>query len=177
MTRLCLLHSPKLNQKIQVQVGSQYLLQQVFYYVVGRGQVLISQVAEIAFTNIGVFEFNATLTMAPSSTLVVYFLSERGEIFSDETEFTFEPEVLANPVSITVSETRLKPNQELTVTMTTGDNSQVALSVVDQNVLLENQGNDLSRNKVYNAMRLYDNAGDMDLDASYSESYNRLLVS
>jgi hypothetical protein len=76
-----------------------------------------------------------------------------------------------------VSETSLKPNQELTVTMTTGDNSQVALSVVDQNVLLENQGNYLSQNKVYNELRLYDNAGDMDLDASYSDSYSKLLVS
>jgi hypothetical protein len=70
----------------------------------------------------------------------------------------------------------LKPNQELTVTMTTGENSQVAINSVDQNVLLENQGNDLSRNKVYNEMRLYDNAGDMDLDASYSDSFSKLLV-
>jgi Alpha-2-macroglobulin bait region domain len=80
-------------------------------------------------------------------------------------------------LTVTVSETRLKPNQELTVTMTTGDNSQVAISSVDQNVLLENQGNDLSRNKFYNNLRLYDNAGDMDLDASYSDSYSKLLVS
>jgi Alpha-2-macroglobulin bait region domain len=79
-------------------------------------------------------------------------------------------------LAVTVSETRLKPNQELTVTMTTGENSQVALSSVDQNVLLENQGNDLSRNKLYNELRLYDNAGDMDLDASYTDSYNKLLV-
>jgi hypothetical protein len=61
--------------------------------------------------------------------------------------------------------------------MTTGGDSQIALSAVDQNVLLENQGNDLSRNKVYNEMRLYDNAGDADLDASYSDSYSNLLVS
>jgi hypothetical protein len=71
----------------------------------------------------------------------------------------------------------LKPNQELTLTMTTGDNSQISMSAVDQNVLLENQGNDLSRNKVYNELRLYDNAGDADLDASYTESYSKLLVS
>jgi hypothetical protein len=60
--------------------------------------------------------------------------------------------------------------------MTTGENSQVSLSSVDQNVLLESQGNDLSRNRVYNELRLYDNAGDMDLDASYTDSYNKLLV-
>jgi hypothetical protein len=76
-----------------------------------------------------------------------------------------------------VSETRLRPNQELVVTMTTGDNSQIAMSAVDQNVLLENQGNELSRNKVYNELRLYDNAGDADLDASYSNSFSNLLVS
>jgi len=75
-----------------------------------------------------------------------------------------------------VSETKLKPNQELTLTITTSDNSQVAMSAVDQNVLFESQGNDLTRNKVYNELRLYDNAGDMDLDASYSDSYSKLLV-
>jgi hypothetical protein len=79
-------------------------------------------------------------------------------------------------LTVTVSETRLKSNQEMTVTMTTGDNSQVAISSVDQIVLLENQGNDLSRNKFYNDLRLYDNAGDMDLDVSYSDSYSKLLV-
>jgi hypothetical protein len=76
-----------------------------------------------------------------------------------------------------VSETRLKPNQELTVSMTTGENSQVAITSVDQNVLLENRGNDLSRNRVYNDLRLYDNAGDMDLDASYTDSFSKMLVS
>jgi hypothetical protein len=61
--------------------------------------------------------------------------------------------------------------------MKTGENSQVAITSVDQNVLLENQGNDLSRNRLYNELRLYDNAGDIDLDASYTESYRKLLVS
>jgi hypothetical protein len=75
-----------------------------------------------------------------------------------------------------VSDIRLKPNQELTVTMTTEENSQVALSSVDQNVLLENQGNVLSRNKLYNGLRLYDNAGDIDLDYFSTDSYSKLLV-
>jgi hypothetical protein len=75
-----------------------------------------------------------------------------------------------------VSKNRLKPNQELTVTMTTGKNSQVAISSVDQNVLLENQGNDLSWNKVYNGLKLYDNAGDMDLDDFFTDSYSKMLV-
>jgi Alpha-2-macroglobulin bait region domain len=70
------------------------------YYIVGRGQVLVSQVVDMVSKNIGVFEFDSVLTMAPSSSLVVYFVSDTGEILSDETEFTFEPEVLANPVSI-----------------------------------------------------------------------------
>jgi Alpha-2-macroglobulin bait region domain len=69
------------------------------YYIVGRGNVLVSQVVDMTGKNMGVFEFDSTLTMAPSSSLVVYYVTESGEIFSDETEFSFEPEILANPVS------------------------------------------------------------------------------
>jgi Alpha-2-macroglobulin bait region domain len=88
-----------LNQKVQFQVGCQDKLTKLSYYIVGRGQVLVSQVVDMAAKNMGVFEFDSILTMAPSSSLVVYFVADSGEIFSDETEFTFEPDVLANPVS------------------------------------------------------------------------------
>jgi Alpha-2-macroglobulin bait region domain len=90
--------SPKLNQKIQFQVGCQDKVTKLSYYIVGRGNVLVSQVVDLAGTNIGVFEFEPTLAMAPSSSLVVYYVTESGEIISDETELSFEPETLANPV-------------------------------------------------------------------------------
>jgi CD109 antigen len=93
------LHSPKLNQKIQFQVGCQDKVSKLSYYIVGRGNVLVSQVVDMAGKNMGVFEFDSTLTMAPSSSLVVYYVTESGDIFSDETDFTFEPEILTNPVS------------------------------------------------------------------------------
>jgi CD109 antigen len=88
-----------LNQKIQFQIGCQDKLASLSYYIVGRGNVLVSQVVDMAGKNMGVFEFEPTLAMAPSSRLVAYYVTESGEIFSDETEFTFEPEILANQVS------------------------------------------------------------------------------
>jgi Alpha-2-macroglobulin bait region domain len=91
--------SPKLNQEIQFKVGCHVKLTKLFYYIVGRGNVLISQVVNMDRKKIGFFEFNSTLTMAPSSSLVVYYITETGKIISDETEFTFEPEPLANQVN------------------------------------------------------------------------------
>jgi Alpha-2-macroglobulin bait region domain len=70
------------------------------YYIIGRGNVLVSEVVDMTDKYTGVFEFDSTLNMAPSSSLVVYYITESGEIFSDETEFIFEPEILTNPVSI-----------------------------------------------------------------------------
>jgi CD109 antigen len=96
---MTLLHSVKLNQKVQFQVGCKDLQTKLSYYIIGRGQVLVSQLVDMAGKHMGLFEFDSTLTMAPSSSLVVYYVSDTGEIFSDQTEFTFEPEVTENPVS------------------------------------------------------------------------------
>jgi Alpha-2-macroglobulin bait region domain len=93
------LQSPKLNQKIQFQVGCQEKVAKLFYYIVGRGNILVSQAVNMTSKKIGVYEFNSTLSMVPSSSLVVYYTTESGEIFSDETEFTLEPENLANQVT------------------------------------------------------------------------------
>jgi Alpha-2-macroglobulin bait region domain len=147
------------------------------YYVVGRGNVLLFQTLDFGNQNVKTFEFDSTPSMAPASSIVVYYITETGTIVSDETEITFAPKTLLNSkFSLSLSETTLKPNQELTITIDSDSSSFVSLVSIDQNALLTKRGHELTRTRVYNELREFDNAGDMDVDANYASAFTNMLV-
>jgi CD109 antigen len=87
-----------LKQKIRFQIGSKKKLKNMSYYVVGRGNILESKTVDVQDKKIGVFEFDSTFSMAPSCSLVVFYVAEDGTITSDQTQIDFAPDALPNPV-------------------------------------------------------------------------------
>jgi hypothetical protein len=73
-----------------------------------------------------------------------------------------------------VPNTVVKPNQELQVTAITEPGSQVSLACSEMS---GKEGGDLTQTQVFNDMDQYDNAGDLEVDASNTDSYVNMLVS
>jgi CD109 antigen len=82
------------------QIGSKKPLKYLSYYVVGRGNVLISQTVNLDGKIIEVLEFDASLLMVPLCSLVVFYIDEDGTIVSDQTEIELTPDEMLNKVSI-----------------------------------------------------------------------------
>jgi Alpha-2-macroglobulin bait region domain len=73
-----------------VQVKSTEALMYLYYQVIGKGGVLVSQ--RIKPYNLKVFVFNiwATFAMVPTAELVVYYYRPNGEIIADRVTLKFE---------------------------------------------------------------------------------------
>ena len=91
--------NPKTNQDIVIFVNSTSPLKYYNYLVLGRGDVLISntvQVPEMSKTH--KFLFVATPAMAPTAHVLVYFMTESGEVVADGLSVDFD-NILQNFVS------------------------------------------------------------------------------
>ncbi len=101
----------------------------VFYEVYAGGRTVFSDVAdgrEIRFT--------ATPEMAPSARLVAYSISPNNEVAADT--LPFEVDLAATlSVSSAVDRDELRPGDEITLTIDTGERAMVGLAIVDRSVL------------------------------------------
>jgi CD109 antigen len=88
-----------LNQVVRFQIGSMKKITSLSYYVVGRGNVLLSKTVAIEKKNVLVLEFESIFAMLPQCTLVVYYIADDGTIVSDQTEVVFSQELMLSSVS------------------------------------------------------------------------------
>jgi CD109 antigen len=84
---------------VRFQIGSMKKLTTLSFYVVGRGNILLSKTVSVDKKNVLVLEFETTFEMLPQATLVVFYVTEDGTIVSDHTEVMFSQEVMPNMVS------------------------------------------------------------------------------
>lgn len=70
----------------------------VTFQIIGRGDILMSNTIEVADKEQHTFKFLASFSMVPKATLIVYYITEKGEIVSDKSELKFASE-FQNPVS------------------------------------------------------------------------------
>jgi CD109 antigen len=88
------------NRTIRFQVGSRTPLSTLFYYVVGRGNILLSTSVDCKGQNFTILEFDVSFAMAPNCSLVVFYIAPNGTIVSDYTSIAIAPDRWLNPVSI-----------------------------------------------------------------------------
>jgi CD109 antigen len=91
--------TPVLNKKVEFRVGSLAPLSSLSYYIVGRGNLLVSKTVPVADKQFETFAFDATFAMTPVCSLVVFHVDKEGDIISDYTEITFSQDSLQNSVS------------------------------------------------------------------------------
>lgn len=68
------------------------------YQIIGRGNILISNTSELLDQTKYSFSFDASFPMVPKATLIVYLMTENGDIISDKSEIQF-PTEFENSVS------------------------------------------------------------------------------
>lgn len=97
--------NPRMNQDITIFVNSTTPLKYYNYMVLGRGDVITSntvQVSGLATTH--KFLFVPTPAMAPTAHVLVYYITEGGEVVADALNVDFD-NILQNFVSYYVSYT------------------------------------------------------------------------
>ncbi|XP_075150113.1 thioester-containing protein 4 isoform X2 [Haematobia irritans] len=133
---------PKLFKEDHFTINSSKPLSYFDYNIVGRGNILKSGHVELADKP---KVYNLTLTpdimYAPHFSLYVYYVDEHGEYHYAEETFYVEYE-LQNKINITAAE-QVKPGEEVALKIKTAPHSFVALTAVDQSVLLLRSNNDL----------------------------------
>jgi Alpha-2-macroglobulin bait region domain len=75
---------------VRVQVKATEAMKYLYYQVIGKGSVLVSQRVSTSNLKVFVFRFWATFAMVPDADLVVYYYKPNGEIISDRVTLKFE---------------------------------------------------------------------------------------
>lgn len=92
------LFRPKLSDVVKVEVLATHPMTRLTMQVVNKGNIFISENFEIKESKSFSFDFKPTLLMVPKCNVIVYYITQDGEIVSDSVEVPFEKE-LKNHVS------------------------------------------------------------------------------
>lgn len=84
---------------MSVEVSCTEKMKHITFQIIGRGDLLMSNTIDVADSVKHTFKFLASFSMVPKATLIVYFITEKGEIVSDKSELKFASE-FQNPVSL-----------------------------------------------------------------------------
>lgn len=134
-------------------------MQSLTYQIIGRGDVLVSNVIEVPDRKTHAFKFLASFAMVPKAHLVVYFITSTGNLVTDSVEIAFADE-LQNFIKLDLSSNEASPGGDLNITINTKPNSYIGLLGVDQSVLLLKKGNDLSKEQVFAELKEYESGVD-----------------
>ncbi|KAG5667162.1 hypothetical protein PVAND_015159 [Polypedilum vanderplanki] len=143
-----------LSKPTTIEVISNTNMKVLNYIVIGRNKILASARHQVGGLKKFKFSFNSTVEMLPITRLIVFYLTNDGEIISDHLDLTYETE-LKNFLTINLSKNETKPNTLVNLTFKSMPNSYVGLLGVDQSVLLLKSGNDIDKNLVSNELSLY----------------------
>ncbi|CAD6999787.1 unnamed protein product [Ceratitis capitata] len=153
ITAKILTDKPIINQDVAVAVRSNEPMKYFVYQIVGRGDIITTHAVQVDSNNYHTFKFLATFAMMPRAKLLLYIVVN-GEFVYDEQVIEFE-HTLINNVQI---EAPLKapPGQDIDITITTKPYSYVGLMLIDQNAANIRKGNDLSYDRIMDALHAYE---------------------
>lgn len=132
-------------------------MQTLTYLVMGRGDLLVARTIQLDNDLTATFKFMASFAMVPRAKLVVYFVTDDGEVVSEKATIEFRSQ-FQNFVKIELSKEKAKPGEDLSLTISTKPNSLVALLGVDQSVNLLKSGNDLNEKEIFTELEAYEEA-------------------
>jgi Alpha-2-macroglobulin bait region domain/Macroglobulin domain MG4 len=144
------------GKTVAVSVQGTELMQEIYYYVIGRGTLLLSGHCRWeGKDHKTTFEFPTNFQMVPTATLLVYYIRSDAEIVSDRLKLTFEDD-LSSKISLELAPGKAQPGEEVKLAVKTAPKSYTALVGVDQSVLLLKDENDLTRDRVIQELKEYD---------------------
>ncbi|XP_055599425.1 thioester-containing protein 1 allele R1-like isoform X8 [Uranotaenia lowii] len=147
--------APTINKDVSVEVSATIPMKSFSYQILGRGDVIIGGTIPVPDAKTHTFRFPASFAMVPRARLVVYLIQDDGELISDKVDIEFGND-LQNYLKVTLSKSQAKPAEDVDITIDTNSDSYVGLLGVDQSVLLLKSGNDLTSDKVFNELKMYE---------------------
>ncbi|KAM8717184.1 hypothetical protein ACLKA7_003967 [Drosophila subpalustris] len=144
---------PIVNQEIAVVVQSNEPMKYFMYQIVGRGDIILSRTVDVADNTFHTIKFLASFAMMPRAKLLVYMVVN-GEFVYDEQIIRFE-ENLLNAVQIEAP-IRAPPGQDIDIGISTKPYSYVGLMVVDQNSPGLRNANDLTHDRLMDALNAFE---------------------
>ncbi|KAK6619003.1 hypothetical protein RUM44_003385 [Polyplax serrata] len=164
--------NPRMNQDIEIFVNSTSPLKYYNYMIMGRGDVLAANTVQVPGTATQhKFLFVATPAMAPTAHVLVYYVTEKGEVVADALNVDFDT-ILQNYVNIEAKPSTTEPGKPVELTIQAKPNSYVGVLGIDQSVLLLKTGNDITQDDVLQELHSYD-SGDHSPYSSYQNSFFR----
>lgn len=130
-------------------------MQTLTYLVMGRGDILVARTIQLDNDLVATFKFMASFAMVPKAQVVVYFVTDSGEIVSERATIKF-PSQFQNFVKLELSKDKAKAGDDVSLTISTKPNSLVALLGVDQSVNLLKSGNDLNQKDIFDELEAYE---------------------
>lgn len=160
------------NVKIDV-IFTDDKIGELTYHIIAKGNIVDSKTVNLPKSSVEAkqhqLEITPKISMMPQSKIVVFYLTEAGEIISDSSEIEFE-EDLDNHVDIALSKSELLPGDEITISVASNPNSYVGLLGVDQSVLLLKSGNDIDKNVIFSEINQYNEIN--EYNNVYSSDYD-----
>ncbi|XP_030839854.1 CD109 antigen isoform X2 [Strongylocentrotus purpuratus] len=129
------------------------------YQIVSRGNILESETISGVTGTEYVITKQITADMSPKSKLIVYFLTDAGEVVLDSLEFVVNV-VFANPVTASFSKIEAEPGTSVSFDVDTTPGAFVGVLAIDKSVLLLTDGNDITHNQVLESVGRFDTTAD-----------------
>ncbi|KAL7015206.1 hypothetical protein ACKWTF_016340 [Chironomus riparius] len=144
------------NDKIVIKVKSNVEISQLFYKVIIKSGLIDSKSVNFSPSKEHALEISFHKLMVSSVQVIIYYITENGEIVSDKVNVEFDTN-LPNYINLNLHTNQTRPGENVTITAETIENSYVGLVGVDQSVLLLKSTNDLTREAVQDEQSRYDN--------------------
>nr|BAR45622.1 macroglobulin complement-related 1 [Ammothea sp. RS-2014] len=145
---------PRVGEYIVFHVRTNYFAQSFNYLLISKGIILHSGTEEMN-SNVKTFAIALSAEMAPTSTLVVYHVSQRRVLIADSITFPVDG-ISKNKFTVSLNNKKDKSGDVVEVRVIGEPGAFVALSGVDQELYAMQAGNELTHAEVLRRMSDFD---------------------
>lgn len=146
--------NPTVNDYVQVEINSTVPLKYFSYQIIGRGDIVIARTVQVS-EPVPTFKFLATYAMAPTAHVVVFYMTDGGEVIADALDIELKG-TLQNFVTVEANPNETSPGGSIDLKIHTKANSYIGLLGIDQSVLLLKGGHDITEDDVLKELHSYD---------------------
>ncbi|XP_015921584.2 alpha-2-macroglobulin isoform X2 [Parasteatoda tepidariorum] len=100
-------------------------------------------------------DIDVNTIMSPSIRVLVYYVKESGEVVADSMEIDVES-CFENKVQFAFGDKKQQPGAETTVSITAGSNSLCGIKAIDKSVLLLNNNEQLTKERIFQMLSRFD---------------------
>lgn len=125
---------PRVGQFITFHVRSNYQVDLIYYVIVSKGIILINSYHHMNYKS-KTFTVVLSSEMVPSSTILVYYLSNDGHVIADSLSFPVEPiGITRNSFQVELNNKKDKTGRTIEVTVYGEQGTYVGLSALDKDL-------------------------------------------